>query len=263
MTSKLAVVTGASSGIGEAFCCALAQRGYDLAICARRKDRLLMLAQSLHETQGIVCHPFVADLAQPARVDTLLADVESLSRPVDLLINNAGFGSYGAFHRLPIEREVAMIDLNVRALVALTGAMLPTMLARGQGAIIQIASTTSFQPVPYMAVYAATKAFVLSFSEAIAQECRQTGVRVLTICPGHTPTEFQLVSGVNERPVRTASQTAKDVVREALTALERGRDTLVVTGLPNRITTQAPRLIPRRWMGRMIERAFRPRVRDR
>jgi hypothetical protein len=260
MTSKLAVVTGASSGIGEVFARALATRGFDLVLCARRKDRLDRLATELHEAHAVTCHLAVADLAQPSGVDSVLALVESLSRPVSMLVNNAGFGSYGPFHGLPLDREVAMVDLNVRAVVALTGALLPDMIARKEGAIVQIASTTSFQPVPYMAVYGATKAFVLSFSEAIAQECQGTGVHVLTVCPGHTPTEFQVVSGVHARPARTTSQTAEEVVREALDALDRRRETLLVTGWPNRVTTQLPRLVPRRWLGRAIERAFRPRI---
>lgn len=258
MTSRLAVVTGASSGIGEAFARALAQRGYDLVLCARRKERLEALAEELRNSHSTVVYIVPADLANPAGVDDLLQAIESLGTPADLLINNAGFGSYGVFHRLPLARELAMVDLNVRALVALTGSLLPGMIATGKGTIIQIASTTSFQPVPYMAVYGATKSFVLSFSEAIAQECAGTGVRVLTVCPGHTPTEFQQVSGAHARPTRTTSQTAEDVVREALVALDRPKGPVVVTGWPNRVTTQLPRFVPRRWLGWAIERAFRP-----
>jgi hypothetical protein len=258
MTLRLAVVTGASSGIGEAFARALAQRGYDLVLCARRKERLDVLAEDLRNSHGTVVHVAPADLANPAGVDDLLQAVETLGSPVDLLVNNAGFGSYGTFHSLPLARELAMVDLNVRALVALTGSLLPSMIARGQGAILQIASTTSFQPVPYMAVYGATKSFVLSFSEAVAQECVGTGVRVLTVCPGHTPTEFQQVSGAHARPTRTTSQTAQDVVREALVALDRPKGPVLVTGWPNRVTTQIPRFLPRRWLGWAIERAFRP-----
>ena len=256
--SKLAVVTGASSGIGDVFARALAVRGFDLVVSARRKDRLDELAKHLRDAHDVRVDVVPADLSNPVGVDDLLAAIETLDRPLDLLVNNAGFGSYGAFHKLPVERELAMVDLNVRALVALTGACLPAMIRRGQGAIVQVASTTSFQPVPYMAVYGATKAFVLSFSEAIARECDGTGVRVLSVCPGHTPTEFQQVSGVHARRARTSSQSAQEVVEETLEALDRGRESMVVTGWPNRITTQLPRLVPRRWLGRAIERAFRP-----
>lgn len=258
MTSRLAVVTGASSGIGEAFARALAQRDYDLVLCARRRERLEALAEALRDSNGVEVHVVPADLANPAGVDDLLQAIERLGTAVDLLVNNAGFGSYGAFHDLPLGRELAMVDLNVRALVALTGSLLPGMIARGKGTILQVASTTSFQPVPYMAVYGATKSFVLSFSEAVAQECAGTGVRVISVCPGHTPTEFQQVSGAHARPTRTASQTAEDVVREALAALDRPRGPVVVTGWPNRVTTQIPRFVPRRWLGWAIERAFRP-----
>lgn len=258
MTSKLAIVTGASSGIGEAFARALAVRGCDLVVTARRENRLQSLASEIVDRHGVQTHVFPADLTTPVGVDDLWREVERLGRPVEVLVNNAGFGSYGRFDRLPIDRELAMIDLNVRALVALTGLVLPTMLQRSRGAIIQIASTTSFQAVPYMAVYGATKAFVLSFSEAIAAECAGKGVRVLAVCPGHTPTEFQKVSGVDARPMRTSSQSADDVVNEALGALDHGRSSMVVTGWPNRVTTQLPRLVPRRVLGWAIERAFRP-----
>ncbi len=258
MPSKLAVVTGASSGIGEVFARVLARRGFDVVICARREERLGALAADLESDHGVRAHVVTADLSKPVGVHDLLAAVDSLARPIDLLVNNAGFGSFGAFRCLELERELAMIDLNVRALVALTGAVLPRMLDRGQGAVVQIASTTSFQPVPYMAVYGATKAFVLSFSEAVARECDGTGVRVLTVCPGHTPTEFQQVSGVDARPARTSSQSAEDVVREAMDALDGGKDDVVVTGWPNRVTTQLPRFMPRRVLGWAIERVFRP-----
>ncbi len=259
MTSKLAVVTGASSGIGEQFARVLAARGYDLVVCARRRERLEALARELRVACRTQLHTLAADLSNPVGVDDLIAAVEKLDRPIDLLINNAGFGSYGAFDRLPIEREVKMVDLNVRALVALTGAFLPGMIKRKSGAIIQVASTTSFQPVPYMAVYGATKAFVLSFSEAVAAECAGTGVQVLSVCPGHTPTEFQQISGVNNRPSRTISQRVEDVVHEALRALDTPKANVVVTGWPNRITSQLPRLVPRRLVRWAIERAFRPR----
>lgn len=258
MTSKLALVTGASSGIGEVFARRLAARGCDLVLSARREDRLRSLAGELEREHGVKVIVAVADLSKPAGVDDLQSVVEKLDRPVDLLVNNAGFGSYGPFHALPVDRELAMVDLNVRALVALTGAFLPAMIGRGRGIVVQIASTTAFQPVPYMAVYGATKAFVLSFSEAIARECEGTGVRVLTVCPGHTPTEFQKISGVDARPTRTSAQSADEVVREVLETLDRGTDTVVVTGWPNRLTTQLPRLLPRRLLGRAIERAFRP-----
>lgn len=259
MDGPVALVTGASSGIGEAFARALGARGHELVITARRADRLQQLANELRGRYGVTALPVVADLSTPAGVDDLTSAVERLDVAVDLLVNNAGYGSYGRFHELPLSRELAMIDLNVRALVALTGHFLPPMVARRRGTIIQIASTTSFQPVPYMAVYGATKSFVLNFSEAVAHECAAMGVRVLAVCPGHTPTGFQKESGVDQRPTRTSAQPVEDVVAESLAALD-GSDThVVVTGLPNKLTTQLPRVLPRRVLSAIVERAFRPR----
>ena len=255
-----ALVTGASSGIGEAFARALGARGQPLVLVARRRERLEKLGAERRARHGVAVELVCADLSKPLGVDDVTRAVEARGLEIELLVNNAGFGSYGAFAQLPLGRELEMIDLDVRALVALTGHYLPRMIERGRGAIVQIASTTSFQPVPYMAVYSAAKAFVLHFSEAVARECVSTGVRVLAVCPGHTPTEFQRVSGADRRPTRTSSQSADEVVREALAALERKdnwRD-VVVTGLPNKLTTQAPRLLPRRTLARLIERAFRP-----
>jgi hypothetical protein len=229
-----------------------------LVVTARRRDRLERLAAELRQAHGVAVEICLADLSKPEGVDELTASVERAGLEVELLVNNAGFGSYGAFHELDLGRELAMIDLNVRALVALTGWALPAMCQRGRGAIVHVASTTSFQPVPYMAVYGASKAFVLSFSEAVAHECRGKGVRVLAVCPGHTPTEFQQVSGAHRRPARTSAQSPAEVVLEALRALEQAHDDVVVTGLPNKLTTQLPRLLPRGLLARVIERAFRP-----
>lgn len=260
MDRPLALITGASSGIGEEFARAFAARGHDLVLVARRQLELDALAKQLRQTHGIDAHVVIADLSKPSSVDDLAVAVEGLKRPLQVLVNNAGFGSYGAFVDQELGRELQMIDLNVRALVALTGHFLPSMIARGRGTIVQIASTTSFQPVPYMAVYGATKAFVLSFGEAVAQECQGTGVRVLTVCPGHTPTGFQKRSGVDKRPMRTPAQSAADVVRETMDSLDRGIDHVLVTGASNKITTQLPRLVPRRVVTWAVARAFRPRT---
>ncbi len=259
MARPCALVTGASSGIGEAFARALAARGHDLIVVARRRDRLEALASRLRDLHAVDVHVIALDLSVATSIDDLVGALDGMGVVPDVLVNNAGFGSYGAFAELPLDRELCMIDLNVRALVALTGHLLPRMIRRGSGVLLQIASTTSFQPVPYMAVYGATKAFVLSFSEAIARECEGSGVRVLAVCPGHTPTEFQEISGVNRRPTRTAAQPAADVVREALGAMDRGGAHVVVTGMPNRMTTQLPRVLPRKAMSWVVSRAFRPR----
>lgn len=260
---SLALVTGASSGIGEVFARTLAARGYDLLLVARRAGKLEAMASDLRSHHGIEAHAVGADLSNPRGVDETIAAVERIAREVDLLVNNAGFGSYGAFAELPVESELEMIDLNVRAVVALTGHFLPKMVARRSGGIIQIASTTAFQPVPYMGTYGATKAFVLHFTEAIAHELKGSGVRMLAVCPGHTPTEFQQRSGVVHRPTRTPSQSAEDVVREALDAFERSSAHVVVTGLPNKAITRLARVVPRRALTWIVGQGFRPRSRRR
>jgi hypothetical protein len=256
---QTALVTGASSGIGEQFARALADRGWDLLLVARSEAKLRALAEELRRAHGCEVQVLAADLARPGGVELAVNGFDKWGRELDLLVNNAGVGTYGPFHALPLQRELEMIDLNVRALVALTGHFLPAMLSRGRGGIIQLASTTSFQPVPYMATYAATKGFVLYFGEAIAREVKGTGVRVLTVCPGHTPTGFQRTSGVDRRPARTSSQTAQQVVQEALEAWEGGGGPVKVTGWPNRVTTQAPRFVPRKVLSWAIGRAFKPR----
>jgi hypothetical protein len=252
----LAVVTGASSGIGLEFARALAARGHDLVVVARRRERLEALAVELG---AVEVHVVAADLATAEGVGALVRAVDGLGRPVDVLVNNAGFGSYGEFAKLELERELEMVDLNCRALVALTGHFLPRMAARGSGCIFQLASTASFQPLPYMATYAASKAFVLWFSEAVAREAEAAGVRVVAVCPGHTPTEFHAVSGADKRGVHTPGQSAAEVVREALGAWEDGAHT-VVTGTPNKLTTQVARLMPRRVFAALLGRAFKPRT---
>ena len=259
MPEPVALVSGASSGIGEAYARALAAAGYDLVLTARRRERLSELAATLRARHGRSVEVVIADLSTPSGVDVLTSAVEALGLEISLLVNNAGFGSYGPFVDQELGRELAMIDLNARALVALTGHYLPLMLKRGAGAILHVASTTAYQPVPYMAVYGASKAFVLHFSEAISRENATSGVRILAVCPGHTPTEFQERSGAHRRPVRTSAQSAADVVAESLRALDRGWGDAIVTGAPNKLTTQAARVLPRRLLAWALERAFRPR----
>lgn len=217
------------------------------------------LSEELQGRHGCEVQVVRADLSTPRGVDDAIVGFDRIGRELDLLVNNAGIGTYGAFHSLPLERELEMIDLNVRALVALTGHFLPGMVSRARGGIIQVASTTSFQPVPYMATYGASKAFVLHFAEAVARETMGTGVRVLAVCPGHTPTEFQKKSGADRRPARTTSQTVEGVVLEALQAFEQTDAHVVVTGWPNRMLTQLRRVLPRRALSWAVGRGFKPR----
>ncbi len=195
---KTALVTGASAGIGAEFARALAARGSDVILVARSQERLRALADELARDFGVRAEVIAADLTRADAARDLYAEAEVRGLTVDLLINNAGFGTHGPFETLAPARDHAEVMLNVAAVVDLTHLFLPAMLKRGDGAVINVASTASFQPVPYMAVYGATKAFVLSFSEALWAECRGRGVRVLALCPGTTATEFFDVVGTQD-----------------------------------------------------------------
>jgi short-subunit dehydrogenase len=223
-------------------------RGEALALVARRRDRLEALAAEL----GGDVHIFVADLAPPGAAASLIAEIGAEGLGVDILINNAGFGLAGKFAALPPGRQSAMIDLNVRALVELCHLVLPAMRERGKGAICNVASTAAFQPGPNMAVYYATKAFVLSFTEALHHELKGTGIRVSALCPGPTATEFGAVAGTNiSSALDRITGDAASVVRTGLKGLDRNR-AVVIPGLPNKITAQISRFLPRAAMRRIV-----------
>lgn len=256
---KTALVTGASGGIGAAFAEALAARGMDLILVARSAATLNTLAQELSARHGIEATAIPADLSQPAAVPAIIARMAELGLRCDLLLNNAGFGSYGAFTAIDPAREREQILVNVAALVDLTHAVLPQMLARGSGAVVNIASTVAFQPVPYMTTYSATKAFVLSFSSALAAECRARGVQVLALCPGPTETGFFAAlnnAAVEQKSFLSRRASVADVVGVGLRALERRR-MIAVVGRLNRLLTLLPRLLPREWVAAIGERIFR------
>src|SRR5438094_7791729 len=198
MAQDVALVTGASSGIGEALPRRLARDGRPLVLVARRADRLESLARALRAAHGVEAHVLAQDLLRPGAVQAVLAEVDRRGLTVEWLVNNAGFGTGGRFDQLPVERELEEIRLNVEALVEFTGRCLPAMVARRRGAVMNVASMAAFGPMAYSATYGATKAFVLSFSEAVAAELRGTGVTVMALCPGPVRTEFQKVAN-NER----------------------------------------------------------------
>lgn len=251
-----ALVTGASSGIGAAFARALASRGERLILVARRADRLASLAQELGgEGRAMTIS---LDLAARDAGVRLEREVGERGLTVDLLVNNAGVGDTGRFHERPLDRALEMIDLNSRAMVELTRRFLPPMLERRCGTIINVVSTSAFQPVPFLTVYAASKAFALSFTEGLATELEGTGVHVQALCPGLTATEFQQTAHTDAvRFNRTPAMTADEVVRESLRALDRGR-LVVVTGLRNRLTLAAQGLVPRGLVRRVAADLFRP-----
>ena len=241
-----ALVTGASSGIGEQIARELAGRGHGLTLVARREERLRALAKELAEEHGVRAESIAADLADPAARDGIEAKLGELGLTVEVLVNNAGFGGFGSFAEQEREREIRMVRLNVEALVDLGARFLPGMVERGQGAVINIASTASFQPLPDNATYAATKAFVLSHGEAVHEELRGTGVTLTTVCPGPVRTEFAEVAGIGGAEERTPGFvwiTPEDVADAAVGGAESG-SRVVVPGLLNRATSIAGQHAP-------------------
>lgn len=250
------LVTGASSGIGEAFARVLRGRGDRLVLVARREERLARLAEVLGGEPAVLT--VTLDLAAPNAGEQLEAVLRARGIAVDVLVNNAGVGHRGRFHEEPADRVRAMVDLNVRALTDLTHRFLPAMVARGRGAVINVASMSAFQPVPYLAAYAATKAYVLSLSESLAVELAGTGVTVQVLCPGNIPTEFQTVAGTEHAAYsRTPSMSAVDVARASVDALA-ARRVIVIPGLRDRVTVGMQRLVPRSWVRRVAGQLFRP-----
>ncbi|MFI9650754.1 SDR family NAD(P)-dependent oxidoreductase [Streptomyces sp. NPDC052040] len=241
-----AVVTGASSGFGAEFARQLAQRGADVVLVARRADRLTALGARLRERYGVTAHTLEHDLNGHGAAERLAAELAARGIAVDTLVNCAGVGTRGGFateDAAAISRE---LQLNITALVELTRALLPQMLASGRGALVNVASTAAYQPTPSMAVYGASKAFVLSFTEALVHETRANGLRVLALSPGPTRTEFFDVLGTHKPAVGPMSGP-QQVVRTAMRALDRrSTPASVIAGLAHALPVAAARLAPRR-----------------
>ena len=255
--NKTALITGASYGIGEAFARRLAADGANLILTARSVNRLEALAAELRAQHGVNVTVIEADLAQATAPQLLFDNTEAAGLRVDLLINNAGFGLVGDFDQLPLDRQLEMIQVNSTALVALTHLFLQPMLRRRTGAILNLASTASFQGVPYFAVYAATKSFIMIFSEGLWAECQPLGVRVAALCPGPTESHFQVVAGTENlnRPVKM--QTAAEVVEVGLLALAENR-AVAVSGFNNRAMVFLERFVPRSFTNRLAAKLYRP-----
>ena len=256
---KATLITGASSGIGEGFARRLAAEGHNLVLVARSEKALHELCDELMLKHDILAHYVVLDLAEPNADLTLYQETERHKLDIDWLINNAGFGSSGDFAKLDIDHELQMIELNIAALVALTHAYLRPMRERKSGTIINVSSAAGFQPIPFMATYAATKAFVTSFSEAIAEENKPYGIQVLALCPGSTQTNFFAASGI-DRPIQVkGQQTVEDVIETAMRAVTSGR-VKVVSGLANKIGavlgSYVPSFITRRVMANALRSRF-------
>lgn len=249
MSRLVTLITGASAGLGAEFARQCAKRGEPLALAARRRDRMEALASEL----GGDIHIFEADLSKEGAAASLIAELEAEGLSVGTLVNNAGFGLGGKFADRPLDRLSEMIDLNVRALTELCHLVLPAMRARGTGAILNVASTAAFQPGPNMAVYYATKAYVLSFTEALHHELKGSGIRVSTLCPGPTHSEFSDVADSHSPTLERMKMPAAPVVAAGLHGLDRNK-AVVIPGLKNKIGAQMSRLLPRSTMRTIIGR---------
>jgi short-subunit dehydrogenase len=254
-----ALITGASSGFGVEFAHRLAERGADLVLVARRKDRLDALAAELQTKYGTISTVIAEDLSTPDAAATLVAILAEKKIVLSTLINNAGFGSHGLLTTVDPKRLADEIAVNVGAVVALTRAFLPELLQHGDGALINVASTAGFQPVPRMAVYGATKAFVLSFTQAVWYEAKGSGVRVFALCPGPGDTEFVDVAD-NADAMVGKMETAQEVVEAAMRALDRRRSPAVVfTRRANGIQAKSATIAPRRFVVNLSGRLGAPK----
>jgi uncharacterized protein len=252
---RWALITGASAGIGVAFAKELAPGGTNLVLTARRKDRLEDLARGLAENYRISTEVIAADLADSNAPEKICAFTKEKKIEIDLLINNAGFGHYGEFHTVEKQRLLDMVQVNCHAVVHLTRLYLPAMVARRRGDVLILASTASFQAVPYISTYAATKAFDLLFAEGLAEEMKPYGVRVCALCPGSTESEFHTVSG--QEKFKRNAETAEKVAHTGLKALAAGKS-YVISGLGNYLGAHGERLVPRRFVTKIAGGMFKP-----
>lgn len=257
-----ALITGASSGIGEAFARRLAADGYDLFLVARSEDKLKSLCSELKERHAVNADNFSTDLSDAGAEAVVFDETERRNIEISLLVNNAGFGSMGDFADLPVERELEMIDLNIRSLVGLTHRYLAGMRERKNGTIINVSSAAGFQPIPFMATYAATKSFVTSFSEAIAEENRPFGIQVLALCPGSTKTNFFDASNMDRVTAAKGQQNAEEVVETAISAMN-GTRAKIVSGWTNYIVATATNFVPNSLITKTLAKGLRKRYQNR
>ncbi len=249
-----ALITGASVGIGRDLARLIGADGHSLILTARNQPQLESLASELRDKHGIRVDVLPHDLSQPDAPRRLFEQIGSLNINVDVLVNNAGFGTHGPFHDADIQSQLDMIQVNVAALTHLARLVLPGMVKRGSGRIMNIASTAAFQPGPFMAVYYATKAYVLAFSEALDSELADTGVTVTCVCPGPTKTEFHLRAQIADSPMfQNNTMESREVARIAYRAMLRGRR-VVVPGVKNKILAQLASCAPRRLVTAMVKK---------
>lgn len=253
---KTALITGASAGIGEALAQQMAQQGYNLVLVARSQDRLQSLAQELSQAYDIQTYPLPADLAHPQAPAQIQQQVQSWGLHIDVLINNAGLGAYGEFAASPLSQQMQMVQVNMVALTELTHRFLPFMLQAKRGHIMNVASTAAFMPGPLMTVYYASKAYVLSFSEALQEELKGSGVKVLALCPGPVRTNFQSTAQLqNSKLVRNqVFMDAPTVAQQGLKAMFAGQ-TVLIPGVINQLQALSPRFLPRAIVPAIVKRA--------
>ena len=260
ITRPIALITGASSGIGLDLAKLFAEGKHDLVLVARNQEALRALAQELEQKHGITAHVLAKDLAQPASPQEIFDELSNRGIAVDVLVNNAGFGTHGPFTRSELEKELAMIQVNVTALVALTRLFLPQMISRKSGKIMNVGSMAGFVPGPYMSIYFATKAFVLSHSVSLAQEVKNKGVIVSVLCPGPTKTDFQRRANIAESKIlkKSRSMTSWDVAKAGYDGLMSGQ-IIVVPGLSNKVIRVASKIAPRGLLAKVAGKMNRDR----
>ncbi|MEL7038101.1 MAG: SDR family oxidoreductase [Cyanobacteria bacterium J06592_8] len=254
-----ALITGASFGIGETFATELASRQTNLVLVARSQDKLTQLAQQLSQQHQIQTHVIAKDLTEPGATQAVFDEITQQGMTIDLLINNAGFGDYGAFAERDLQKQVKMIQLNITALVELSHLFLAPMRQRGSGSIINVASIAAYQPIPYMSIYAATKAFVLHFSEALWAENKENGIHISALCPGPTESKFFEVA---EFPSTMGDGKGKlvpaeEVVKDALQAVEKNQPVVVTGGFGNQVIVNISRFFPRETVVSLVEKQFK------
>ena len=257
LADRWALVTGASSGIGAEFARQLAARGMHLVLTARREERLQELAEELHRRHAARCEIILADLAEPDGPRQLWDAVQQRDIEVHILVNNAGFTHVGEIDSVPLERLLQLVRVNVAAVTELTYRALPGMLQRGSGAVFNVSSLVGFQPVAYMATYAASKAYILHFSESLWAEARRRGVHVMAVCPGTTRTELFDIAGIPGWLQKRRSQTPEQVVKAALRSF-RKRQPVCIPGARNWLLTLLSRFLPRRRVVLESMKYFRP-----
>lgn len=251
---KIALITGASSGIGKALAYEMAKKKFDVILVARNKERLEKIANDIHEKFGVSTTSYQQDLSLPGAANELHEKIVQDQFRIDVLVNNAGFGDHSPFVDANQDKLMNMIQLNIGALTELTHLLLPGMIERGYGKIMNVASVAAFMPGPLMSVYFATKAYVLHFSEALNNELQGTGVTVTTLCPGATKTEFQAAANTNESMMKGNIPTAEDVAKFGLKAMLKGKP-VAIHGFKNWFMTFLVRITPRTFVPR-ITRSF-------